>query len=139
MRVIRRLLFLTIVAAGGVAAYNYSQHGEWSLRPTAAALEARIAKEGAARVAREARVRAKDAASHVGDVVSDRALTAKIKSKMVLDDHVKARAINVDTSGAIVTLTGEVRSSDERDRALQLARETEGVTNVVDKLRIHES
>jgi osmotically-inducible protein OsmY len=55
---------------------------------------------------------------------------------MALDDHVKARAINVDTSDGVATLSGEVASADERKRAVQLARDTEGITRVVDKLEI---
>jgi osmotically-inducible protein OsmY len=55
---------------------------------------------------------------------------------MALDDHVNARAINVDTSGSVATLTGVVASADERKRAMQLARDTEGITRVVDKLEI---
>jgi hyperosmotically inducible protein len=68
--------------------------------------------------------------------MSEGALTAKIKSKMALDDHVNARAINVDTSGSVVTMTGVVASADERDRAVRLARDTEGVTQVVERLHI---
>ena len=139
MRLIRRLLLLTIVGAGGVAAFNYWSQNGWPVRPRAAALEARIAKQQAAKLAARAAAKASDAASKVGDTVSDSALTAKIKSKMVFDDEVKARGIDVDTSGTIVTLTGVVRSADERDRAVRLARETEGVTKVVDKLRVRES
>jgi hyperosmotically inducible periplasmic protein len=111
----------------------------WPARPRAAALEAQIAKQQAARLATRAAAKANDAASKVGDTVSDSALTAKIKSKMVLDDDVTARGIDVDTSGTIVTLTGVVMSADERDRAVRLARETKGVTKVVDKLRVRES
>ncbi|HEY6359997.1 MAG TPA: BON domain-containing protein [Vicinamibacterales bacterium] len=62
------------------------------------------------------------------------AVTAKIKSKMALDDTVKAVAIDVDTDGTVVTLSGRVVSAAEHQRAVQLARETEGVTSVVDKL-----
>ena len=39
------------------------------------------------------------------------ALTAKIKSKMALDDTVQAARIDVDTSGNVVTLSGTVASS----------------------------
>jgi hypothetical protein len=63
-------------------------------------------------------------------------LTAKIKSKMALDDSIDAAAIDVDTDGSVVTLTGRVDTQAEKDRALQLARETEGVTSVVDRLRV---
>ena len=60
--------------------------------------------------------------------------TAKIKSKMALDDSVDAARIDVDTNGTVVTLSGRVSSQAERERALRLARETEGVTSVVDRL-----
>jgi hypothetical protein len=63
-------------------------------------------------------------------------LTAKIKSKMALDDHVSATAIHVETDDGVVTLSGTVRSTAEHDRAVQLARETEGVKRVVDRLHI---
>lgn len=139
MRLIRRLLLLTIVGVGGVAAFNYWSHNGWHVRPEVALLEARIAKQQAAKLATQAAAKAHDAASTVGDTVSETALTAKIKSKMVLDDDINARGINVDTSGTIVTLTGVVRSADERDRAVRLARETKGVTKVIDQLRVREA
>ena len=61
-------------------------------------------------------------------------LTAKIKAKMALDDTVKALSIDVDTNGSVVTLTGSVHSEAERAKAVQLARDTDGVTSVNDKL-----
>jgi hypothetical protein len=64
------------------------------------------------------------------------ALTAKIKSKMALDDTIQATRIDVDTSDGVVTLHGSVSSPSQRERALQLARETDGVTSVVDRLEI---
>jgi hyperosmotically inducible protein len=76
------------------------------------------------------------AADKLGNTMSDSAVTAKIKSKMALDDHVNARAINVDTSASVVTLRGNVASKYQRDRALRLARETVGVVRVVDRLHI---
>lgn len=61
-------------------------------------------------------------------------LTAKIKAKMALDDTVKALTIDVDTQGTVVTLSGSVNTAAERTKAVQLARETSGVTSVVDRL-----
>jgi osmotically-inducible protein OsmY len=69
-------------------------------------------------------------------IIDDAALSSKIKAKMVLDDYVKARAIAVTTKDGTVTLRGVVRSVDEHDRALTLARDTAGVTQVVDELRV---
>ncbi len=76
------------------------------------------------------------AADTASRALADGALTAKIKSKMALDDTVKALNLDVDTRGGVVTVKGYVRSDAERERALQLARETEGVTRVVDGLRV---
>jgi osmotically-inducible protein OsmY len=76
------------------------------------------------------------AAAKVGQAVDDATLTSKIKAKMVLDDSVKARKIDVTTDKSVVTLTGTVESQSEHDRAMALARETAGVTKVNDRLVI---
>ena len=129
MRLIRRLVVLAIIGGGGMAAYNYwSDHG-WPLRSRAATLDTADVKEEAVTLATRA-------ASQVGVTMSESALTAKIKSKMALDDHVNARAVDIDTSGSVVTLTGVVGSAAARDRAVSLARDTEGVTRVVDRLQV---
>jgi BON domain len=75
-------------------------------------------------------------ANQAAEALANGAITAKIKSKMILDDLVKARNIDVDTKGSVVTLTGVVGSEAERQRALQLAKQTEGVTSVIDHLRV---
>ena len=76
------------------------------------------------------------AANQAAEALANGAITAKIKSKMILDDLVKARNIDVDTNGSVVTLTGVVGSEAERQRALQLAKQTEEVTSVIDHLRV---
>jgi hyperosmotically inducible protein len=68
--------------------------------------------------------------------VADGALTSKIKAKMALDDTVSALNLNVDTRAGVVTVHGTVRSEAERQRALALARETDGVTQVIDQLQL---
>lgn len=93
------------------------------------------------------RARAREAGAEIGERVAagadraqraaaDASLTAKIKAKMALDDQVGAAAIDVDTDGSVVTLSGRVATATERDRALRLARETEGVTTVHDRLTV---
>jgi len=76
------------------------------------------------------------AANQAEDAIAHGAITAKIKSKMVLDDLVKARNVHVETNGTVVTLTGVVDSEAERKRAVELAKETEGVTSVIDHFRV---
>jgi hyperosmotically inducible periplasmic protein len=91
--------------------------------------------------------RARQAGAEVGEKVaegankaqramSDASLTTKIKAKMTLDDTIEAFDIDVDSNGSTVTLSGTVETEAQRKRALQLARETDGVTSVVDRLRV---
>jgi len=94
MRLIRNLLLLTFVGIAVVAAYAWTDRSR--LREKAVDYAAETAKreavEGASRVAEKAG----ETVDTVGDKISDGALTAKIKSKMALDDHVNARAIDVE-------------------------------------------
>jgi osmotically-inducible protein OsmY len=76
------------------------------------------------------------AAQQLKENAQEAAITAKIKAKMALDEMVKARAIDVTTDDSTVVLSGSVASAAERGRAVALARETSGVTEVVDRLVI---
>jgi osmotically-inducible protein OsmY len=67
---------------------------------------------------------------------TDTGITTSVKNKLIADDLVKARQINVDTQDKVVTLTGEVATSEEETRALQIARSTEGVLDVIDQINI---
>ena len=76
------------------------------------------------------------AETQVGAFLSDAELTTKIKSKMALDDTVRARTIDVSTTSGVVTLAGTVESATEHDHALRLARDTKGIKQVVDHLTV---
>ena len=67
---------------------------------------------------------------------SDGMLTASIKTKLLADPTVGGLKINVDTANAVVTLTGNVKSQAEKETAIRLARETDGVKDVNDQLTI---
>lgn len=71
-----------------------------------------------------------------GTYVDDSAITAKIKSKMIGDSVVKAHEINVDTFQGNVQLNGFVDNQAQRQRAEQIARNTEGVVNVQNNLQL---
>ena len=138
MGLIRRVLLLGVLGVCAVAGYAYWSGNGPQLREKAVDLAGAAATREAAKVASGVAEKAGDAADTVGHTLKESALTAKIKSKMALDDHVKARAINVDTTGSVATLSGVVASKDERQRAVQLARDTEGITRVVDKLEVSQ-
>jgi hyperosmotically inducible protein len=67
---------------------------------------------------------------------TDAGITTAVKSKMATDDTVKASEINVDTHNHVVTLNGTVRSQAEKEHAVTIARDTKGVTSVVDDLTV---
>jgi hypothetical protein len=75
-------------------------------------------------------------AATIQETVAEAGLTSKIKAKMALDDYVRARSIGVSTSGSTVTLNGTVPSTEERDRAVKIARETTGVNRVINRLDV---
>lgn len=138
MRFIRTVLLIAVLAIAGVLAYNHWSGNGWTLRAPASSAGVDVATAGqrGAGLANVAVEKGREAVTQIEGTLSTGALTAKIKSKMALDDHVKARSISVETAGSVVTLTGIVDSSEERDRALRLAKDTEGVTRVVDRLEI---
>jgi hyperosmotically inducible periplasmic protein len=133
-----RFLFVMAILLGALAYFTGYWQPEWlPTSPTAASTrpgDTETAKARAREAGRAIGDRAKEAAHQLDEVLSDGALTTKIKSKMALDDVVNARDINVDTKDRVVTLTGTVTSARERERAVALAKETNGVTKVEDKL-----
>lgn len=80
--------------------------------------------------------RADDAADRAGAAVTDATITATVKTKFLADDVVEGTKIDVDTSGGIVTLTGTAPSKAAADRAVALARETDGVSRVVNNVKV---
>ena len=67
---------------------------------------------------------------------TDAGITTAVKSKFASDDTVKASEINVDTHNHVVTLNGTVGSALEKEHAVTIARDTKGVTNVIDDLTV---
>ena len=78
-------------------------------------------------------------ASVAACAASDPGITTAVKSKLAADDTVKAYQIDVDTSGGVVTLSGAVETAAAKDRAVELASETDGVTRVEDRLTVNPS
>ena len=70
---------------------------------------------------------------------TDAGITSAVKSKLAADEAVKAYQVDVDTNNHVVTLTGDVNTSVAKERALELARSTDGVTDVIDQLRVTET
>src|SRR5688572_4214184 len=70
---------------------------------------------------------------------TDAGITTSVKAKLAADDNVKAYQVDVDTRNGVVTLSGNVETSTAKDQAVRLARDTDGVRDVVDQLRVGEA
>ena len=78
----------------------------------------------------------KSDADRDGNLVGDAAITAAVKTKMLADSDVGGLKIDVDTTDGVVALKGNVSSTAEKRKAVQIARETDGVKSVKDQLKI---
>lgn len=80
--------------------------------------------------------RMKAGMSKTGEKISDAWITTKVNWFFVGEDTLKGSRIDVDTKNNVVTLSGTVTSQAGRTRAVALAKQTEGVKDVVDRLTV---
>ncbi|MGE5302909.1 MAG: BON domain-containing protein [Alphaproteobacteria bacterium] len=76
------------------------------------------------------------AAESVGEYVDDAKITTLVKAKLTADKAANFTQIGVETSNNVVSLTGEVGSKDQKERAEKIAKQVNGVKRVDNKLRI---
>lgn len=79
---------------------------------------------------------AKEGAREAGAMISDGAITAKVKAALIADPTVDASRIDVDTHAAVVTLSGQLTDAAQTERAVQIARGVEGVKAVESRLQL---
>ena len=77
-------------------------------------------------IAHDAKVKSEDAADKTGEVLTDAAITSAVKTKFLAEPGVSGLKIDVDTNDHVVTLTGTVKSKAEANKAMAIARETQG-------------
>jgi len=130
---LRLVLIVVIIAAAAAFFLGYRLGGDGVETPVSAkvpTVDTEKARETGAAIGQQVAT----GAAQAEQALAEGSLTAKIKAKMALDDTIDAKAIHVEFVKGVVTLTGTVRSSSERKRAVELARETKGVTSVMDRL-----
>jgi len=71
--------------------------------------------------------------------MDDAAITTAVRAKLAADGKVPADSIDVDTKAGVVTLKGTVKSEQEKQEVLQVARDTQGVVKVEDLLTVKAS
>jgi hyperosmotically inducible periplasmic protein len=68
--------------------------------------------------------------------VEDANITARVKSRLLLNPNMHGLKMHVTTKNGVVFLQGELKSDIEGDLARQIARNTKGVVDVEDNLTI---
>lgn len=68
--------------------------------------------------------------------VANATLTARIKSELLVNQNTAGLAINVDSNNGDVTLSGEVKSEQEKELAEKIADNTNGAGSVSNQLRV---
>ena len=85
---------------------------------------------------KEGAEKTKEGAGKVGDETSDAYILSRVKTRFAGVDVLKGSDINVDCDKHVVTLKGTVPSEAARARAIDIAKRTEGVRDVVDRLTV---
>jgi osmotically-inducible protein OsmY len=78
------------------------------------------------------------AADVVPQAVQDAAITGRIESMYLLNEHLNPFNINTTTQGGVVTLSGSVSDEIQRELAEELAKSVDGVERVENKLTVAE-
>ena len=73
-----------------------------------------------------------------GRYIDDATITSQVKTKLIADEQVKARDINVETYKGVVSLSGFVESKTEANQAVALAEQVQGVKSVKDDLHVRQ-
>ena len=74
----------------------------------------------------------------VGETIDDATITARVKTAFINDPLVGALRIDVDTFKGVVTLSGRVKSKEEENKAIALAKGIKGVADVKSTLQIEQ-
>lgn len=75
----------------------------------------------------------------VSESIDDLVITSAIKTRLIEDRYVRALNIDVDTNLGEVTLSGYVRSQEEIDRAVTIAKGVRGVKKVTSLLKVRSA
>jgi osmotically-inducible protein OsmY len=80
-----------------------------------------------------------DLLSQAAGQVKDTWITTRVAASLRFDYAIKDGRIDVSTNDGVVSLTGEVRSSEQRKQAAAVARGIYGVNRIENKLEIDGS
>lgn len=124
-----RMLGAALAAVGLLAACSPRDRQE-------ARKEASEAVDSVGKAADDAASGAEKALNETSQALDDRGITAKVKASLLADEQLHSLPIEVDTSNAMVTLSGAAQTADEKARAAELAAKVEGVLGVKNDIMV---
>mgnify|MGYP000203372356 CR=1 FL=1 len=78
----------------------------------------------------------KDTDAKASSALKDAKIATVVKTRLLFESEVSGTSIDVDASNGVVTLSGEVASDAEKDLAVAIAKNTNDVSKVIDKLDV---
>lgn len=127
----RTPIALTVLAAAALLVACERTTTVTQISPGTTTTTTTVGPSTAASSAMAATASAMDKAGHAaGDAI----ITGSVKTKLLADADVKAMLIDVDTKDGVVTLSGSADNAGNAEKAVSLAKGTEGVKSVENKL-----
>mgnify|MGYP003386363097 CR=1 FL=1 len=74
--------------------------------------------------------------SSTGEFLDDTVITARVKAALVKDPMVSALDVSVESFKGAVQLSGFVKTAAQRDRAVKIANDVPGVTQVFNSIQL---
>ena len=93
-------------------------------------------KDELARTGEVIRRKARETGQAIADATADARITTTIKAKLVKEQDLSALSISVNTTAGVVTLSGSVPSAEAISKAMLVAMDTDGVSEVISTLQI---
>jgi hypothetical protein len=93
-------------------------------------------KDELTRSGRVIRTKSQEIGHTLANETADARITTDIKAKLVADPDLSALSISVNTTGGCVTLSGTTSSLANISKAMLLAYNTDGVTQVISTLQV---
>ena len=107
-----------------------------TLAPAQASAGATLTSQSVIDKTKDGAEKTKDGLSKTGEVMTDAWITTRVHARFVDEDLLKHSDISVDTNNHVVTLTGTVMGRAGRAKATSVAKGTEGVHQVVNRLTV---
>ncbi|MES2206535.1 MAG: BON domain-containing protein [Pseudomonadota bacterium] len=76
------------------------------------------------------------ATNNAGETVSDTSITTKVKAALLAEPNLKSRNIKVETNNGTVTLSGDLETQEQVDKAQEITKPVAGVKDVKNNITV---